>query len=177
MKAPEIRDSEDFISIREAATIIGCSPQRVYQFVRDGRISAQKVGRTLILPVQEVRQFKRIPAGRQRTKPPLWSANQSGSTFLATVIKVQIRPGMREQLQAKLTKLAARSRQKHNFRGSVARFVTADAETMTMTLLWKKSELPNDMTRQQDLRAFQKDFQELDWNTAQYSLEDAFLHT
>lgn len=177
MMASEIRDSEDYVSIREAATIIGCSPQRVYQYVREGRISATKVGRTLILPIQEVRQFKRVPAGRRRLHAPQWSVNQSGSTFLATVIEVQIRPGMRDELQAKLAKLVARSPKKHNFRGSVDRYIIANARTMTIILIWKESELPNDTTRQQDIRAFQKDFSELDWTTAQISLQDVFSHT
>jgi hypothetical protein len=84
---------------------------------------------------------------------------------------------MREALLAKLARIAARSPKKHTFRGSVARSVIVGTETITIVLIWKESELPNDTTRQQDIRAFQKDFSELDWTTAQYSLDDAPLHT
>ncbi len=60
------------ITVQEAADIIGCSKSRIYQYVKSGRLSARKMGPMLVLSLEEVKSFRRGPAGRQRGAAPLW---------------------------------------------------------------------------------------------------------
>src|SRR5437762_9257936 len=73
----EIPNLPGYVSIKEAADILGVSDKRVYQYVRAGRLPAQRVGHILILPIEAVKQFKPSPSGRVRTKAPPWRAYRS----------------------------------------------------------------------------------------------------
>ena len=64
----DIPDLPGYVSIKEAAEMLGLSDKRVYQYVRAGRLPARRVGNILILPIEEVRQFKPSPSGRMRAK-------------------------------------------------------------------------------------------------------------
>ena len=52
-----------YVSIKEAADLLGVSDKRVYQYVRAGRLSAQRIGHILIVPEEEVKHFKPSPTG------------------------------------------------------------------------------------------------------------------
>ncbi len=43
--------------IKEAARLLGVSDKRVYQYVMSGRLSAQRIGHILIIPVEERGRF------------------------------------------------------------------------------------------------------------------------
>lgn len=164
-----------YVSVQEAAGIIGCSESRIYQYIKAGRLSARRIGHTLVLPLQEVQNFQRIPAGRQRENAPLWRRYRSRSKLLATTIQVQVRPGMQEKLQEKIKNIEPHD---HTFTGNVARYIIEKDEAVKIILIWKSTEMPDEATRQQDLRSFQQAFADvLDWGTAKYSFNDVLLHT
>ena len=166
-----------YITVQEAAEIVGCSKSRIYQYVKAGRLSAQKRGPMLFLPLEEVKSFRRGPAGRQRGIAPPWRRYRNQSRLLATVIQVQIRPGKQEQLQKKLDTLF--EEHTHTFTANVARSIMEDDKgTLEIILTWKNTEMPNETTRQQDLSSFQQTFADvLDWNTATYTVKKILLHT
>lgn len=171
----EIPNSPDYISVKEAAEIIGCSPMRVYQYIDSGLLSAQKVGRQTILPKKEVQQFRPHPSGRLRSKAPVWRTYRSRVTLFATVIQVQIRKNQQKEL---LKKLKAIRSDTHTFTGTIARYVLGDTETLLILLIWKDTEMPNEATRQQDLLLFQQEFADvLDWETAHICTKDVLRHT
>lgn len=164
-----------YVSVREAAEIIGCSDKRVYQFVTSGRLPARRIGHMLVLPIEEVQRFHPGPSGRTRAKAPPWRVYRSGGKLFVTTIQVHIRAGMREKL---LAKLAAIKPETHTFTGNIARYIVESGETVQIMLIWKNTEMPDDSTRQQDLRLFQRAFADvLDWETANYSFDDVLLHT
>lgn len=165
------------VTVQEAATIIGCSKSRIYQYVKSGRLSARKMGPMLVLSLEEVKNFRRGPAGRQRGVAPPWRRYRNRSKLLATVIQVQIRPGKQEQLQQKLDTVF--EEHIHTFTASVARSIMEDDKgVLEIILTWKNTEMPNETTRQQDLRSFQRTFMDvLDWDTATYTLKKILLHT
>jgi len=164
-----------YVSVREAASIIGCTDQRIYQYVRSGRISAQRIGHILALPLEEVQNFQPGPAGRQRGKASPWRSYRSRGKLLATSIQVHIHPGMRDKLQEKLKAIKP---DEYTFTGNVARYILSNTDTIQILLIWKNTEMPDDTTRQQDLRLFQQAFADvLDWETATYSFDDIWLHT
>jgi excisionase family DNA binding protein len=47
------------VTTKEAAQILGVTPVRVRQLIKDGRLVAEKRGRDHLLQDQEVQQFKR----------------------------------------------------------------------------------------------------------------------
>jgi excisionase family DNA binding protein len=47
------------VTTKEAAQILGVTPARVRQFIKDGRLAAEKRGRDHLLEDQEVQRFKR----------------------------------------------------------------------------------------------------------------------
>ncbi|HEY0753711.1 MAG TPA: helix-turn-helix domain-containing protein [Ktedonobacteraceae bacterium] len=165
------------ITVQEAADIIGCSKSRIYQYVKSGRLSARKMGPMLVLSLEEVKSFRRGPAGRQRGIAPPWRRYRNQSRLLATVVQVQIRPGKQEQLQRRLDTLF--EEHTHTFTANVARTIMADEKgVLEIILTWKNTEMPNETTQQQDLRSFQQAFADvLDWDTATYTLKKILLHT
>lgn len=163
-----------YVSIREAAQIIGCTPVRVYQYVKSGQLPAQRVGHMLVLPKKEVQEFRPGPSGRLRANAPQWKTYRSHVQLSATLIQAQIYEGQREKL---LQKFNAANPEQHTFTGTIARYVFGDAEDIQILLIWKDTEMPDEATQQQEIRSFQKAFSEIDWETAEYRTQDVFLHT
>lgn len=164
-----------YVSVQEAAGIIGCSESRIYQYIKSGRLSAQRVGHMLVLPAKEVQSFQRVPAGRQRREAPPWRRYRDRARLFATTVQVQVQPGMQEELRKKL---AAVEPEQHTFTGNIARYVIGNGDTVQIVLIWKSTEMPDDTTRQQDLSLFQQAFDDvLNWETAKYAFDDVLLHT
>jgi|SRR5579883_691719 len=63
VKSAELPELAGYVSVKEAAEMIGCTPSRIYQYIASGLLPAQKIGRMRILPREAVRTFKRSPAG------------------------------------------------------------------------------------------------------------------
>lgn len=175
VKSVELPDLPGYVSVKEAAEIIGCSPSRVYQYIASGLLPAQKVGRMRILPIEAVRKFKRSPAGRLRAKAPAWRSYRSHVKLSVTVIQVKIRKGQQKKL---LQMLRSVEPENYTFPGTIARYIFGDTRTIEIVLIWKDTEMPDETTRQQDFLSFQQvlaDF--VDWETTQISTKDVYLHT
>jgi excisionase family DNA binding protein len=174
-----IPNLDGYVPIKEAARLLGVSDKRVYQYVMSGRLSAQRIGHILIIPVEEVKQFKPSPSGRMRAKAPEWRVYRSGGTLLITDIHVQVRTGQQAMLIEKLK--AIQEAESHTFPGTVARYITkGDPEltTVQILLIWKDTEMPDATLRQQHLKALQNELADvLVWETAQYSTNEAIIHT
>lgn len=175
----DIPNLPGYVSIKEAADLLGVSDKRVYQYVRAGRLPAQRVGHILILPVEEVKHFKPSPSGRVRTRAPPWHAFRSRGTLIITDMHVPVRAGQQTTLVKKLR--AIQKLDKHTFPGTVARYVVKSDEALTalhILLIWKSTEMPDEATRQHDLALFQEELADvLDWETAHYSTNEAIIHT
>src|SRR5437588_1959306 len=175
----DIPNLPGYVSIREAADILGVSDKRVYQYVRAGRLPAQRVGNILILPEEEVRQFKPSPSGRVRAKAPSWRAYRSRGSLILTDIRVPVRVGQQDTLVEKLK--AIQKVDSHTFPGTVARYVMKGNEALTsvqILLIWKSTEMPSETRRKQDLALFQEDLDDvLDWEAAQYRTNEVIIHT
>src|SRR5713101_5734427 len=136
----EIPNLPGYVSIKEAADLLGVSDKRVYQYVRAGRLSAQRIGHILILPIEEVKQFKPSPTGRVRTKAPSWRTYRSRGTLLVTDIHVQVRAGQQPALLKKLRTI--QKLDEHTFPGTVARYVVKSDELLTalhILFIWKST--------------------------------------
>ena len=107
IKDGDIPDSPGYVSVKEAAKLLGVSSSRMYEYVRERRLPLQKAGKTYMIPKVAIEEFKPHPTGRVRRKPPEWRIYKGGMVFV-TDIHVQIRPGQQERLIQKLSKRTAR---------------------------------------------------------------------
>jgi len=171
-------DLSDYISVSEASRLIGCSTKRVYQYVGEGRLSAHRIGRRmLILQRDEVQQFQPGPSGQRRAKAPPWRTYHSRGKLFITTIDVPIRPGKRDEVKERLAAVGVE--QRHTFTRNVWRTVVARSESIRIEIVWKNTEIPDETTRQRDLRSFQQDFEDLlEWDAAISTFdEDVSLYT
>ncbi len=180
-----IREEEDFpaipgyVSIKEAAKLIGISTPRMYGYVREKRISALKAGKTLMIPVEAVEQFQLNPPGRLRLKSPDWRVYNVRTKLLSMDIEVQVLLGQQALLTEKLH--AIQQNNLHTFPGTLARYVLKDSPsftTVSIWLIWRDTEMPDEATRERDLEAFKAELSDvLDWETAQISFKEGLIYT
>jgi excisionase family DNA binding protein len=172
-----------FVTVREAAKIINVSRTRMYEFVDEGRFPLHKAGNTYLIALADIENFKSNPTGRLRKNPPKWRVYRGGGKLFTTEMQVKIRSGQQEKLLKQLE--AIRKGERHTLTGSIARYVLLDRtsdhnlpDTVTIWLVWKDSELPDQVTHEHELAAFQAELADvLDWDTAQISDKDGIIYT
>lgn len=171
-----IPESELFVSVSEAAHIIGCSRKKVYRYIKEGRLLSSRVGRILVLRRDEVQQLLPDSPEKEQRKAPPWQSPRSSEELLATIIHVQIQPGKQEELEEQLAIVEAE--QQYTFGGSLARYIMGDNESIEIVLIWNRADMPEERTWCQDIRLFQRAFAGiLDWNTATISRGHVLHHT
>src|SRR5260370_36313125 len=79
-----------YVSIKEAAKILGISANRVYAYVEEGRLPSAKAAHVIMIPLQAVEDFKPQPSGRPRISVPIWRISPEGNTVTATSILLRI---------------------------------------------------------------------------------------
>jgi hypothetical protein len=133
----------------------------------------------LILPIEEVRQFKPSPSGRVRAKAPSWRVYRSRGALLVTDIRVPVKVGQQGKLIEKLKVI--QKEDTHTFPGTVARYVVKGDEELTsvqIVLVWKNTEMPAEASHKQDLDLFQKELADvLDWQGARSTFNEVLIHT
>jgi excisionase family DNA binding protein len=170
---------EGYVSIKQAAGIIGVSESRVYRFIETGRLKAVRSGHTYIIPIEVARGFRPKPSGRIRTRPTPWREYKSQSNVLGWDIQVHILPGSEDLLARKLEE--ARKQNTHTFPGTMARYVMqheTEPRLVNIWLVWKDTELTDRVQLQRDLEAFKTEYADvLDWETARVSTLKGLLYT
>ncbi len=175
----EFPDVPGYVSIKQAAEILGITDKRVYRYIDLGRLPAYKSGGVFLLAEEDVRQFKLNPPGRVRTVPPRWRVYNIRSKVLATEIQVPVRAGQQGRLVEKL--VAIQQANRHTFPGTIARYIIRGDPALTSVhffLVWKDTEMPDKPARERSLKAFQDELADvLEWERAQYSTNEALMHT
>ena len=169
----------DYVSIKEAAKILGLSDKRVYEYVEEGRLPSMWAADVIMIPLDEVKKFKRRASGRPRKNTPRWHVSSGDNTQFVTTIRTHIRPGQQNALLQKLEKI--RSEGQHIFPGTVARFILTSEthpEQVEISLIWKSVLMPKATIREQALEAFRQELADvLDWNNAEYTNGRILMHT
>src|SRR6266571_9255669 len=114
----ELPHMHGYITIKEAADLIGISTTRIYDLIDDGRLKAVKFGGGTAIEKKSAEAFTRKAPGRTRTKGPPWHKYSTPTKLQATEISVKIREGQERRLLEKLE--AIREDQRHTLKGSVA---------------------------------------------------------
>jgi excisionase family DNA binding protein len=168
-----------YVSIREAAKMLGLARKTVYQYVSEGRMLGVRAGDIILVPTSEVEQFKRGIAGRPRTSLPIWRISPKDNMLFSMSIFVQVKAEKQEALAQKLE--AIKLGKLHLFPGTIARYIiksdTASSEVHIL-LLWRNIIMPDEESRKAALEAFRQELADvLDWNTAKYEEGTVLMHT
>ena len=97
-----MNDSVDFstipgyVSVKEAADMLGLSPRTVYEYIEEGRLPRARFADVIAISREEIRKFKREPSGRPRKNTPLWRISTGDNTQFMSLIWVQVRAGQRD---------------------------------------------------------------------------------
>src|SRR3989442_10084581 len=91
-----------YVSVKEAAEMLGLSPRTVYDYIEEGRLSSARLADVIAISVEEIMKFKREPSGRPRKNTPLWHISSGENTQYMFIISVQLRAGQRDVLLQKL---------------------------------------------------------------------------
>ena len=172
-------DIPGYADIKEAARILGVAESSIYRYIQTGRLPAFQAGRNIMVELEALKQFKPGLTGRPRKKASHWRISPDTGSLLVMYIQVQVRPGQQPMLEKKLWMI--KQEEQHLFPGTITRYVSVDDEIppiATIQLVWKSGDMPDEETRQQDLAAFKTELADvLDWDTAQYNISKAIIHT
>jgi len=173
------QDIPGYVSIKEAAKILGISANRVYAYVEEGRLPSARAAHVIMIPLEAVQKFKPQLSGRPRTSTPMWRISPEGNTLIMTLISVQIRDGQYGQLMKKFEDI--RREKNLLFTGTIMRYVMESdihAGRINIILTWRSTMMPNEDSREQELEAFRHILADVvDWNTAQYDTGKVMMHT
>lgn len=172
-------DIPGYINIKDAAKMLGVAESSVYRYIQTGRLQAYKAGRTIVVELETLKRFKPSVTGRPRKKAPLWHASPDIDSSLITYIKVQVHTDQQDMLLKKLWEI--KQEERHLFSGTVTRYISLDdtsPATVTIQLVWKTSDTPNEKTRQREIESFKAELADvLIWETAQYNTGKVVIHT
>ena len=168
-----------YVSVKEAAEMLGLSPRTVYDYIEEGRLPSARFADVIAISREEIRKFKREPSGRPRKHTPLWHISSGDNTQFMSLISVQLRAGQRDVLQQKLEVI--RKKKQHLFPGTVMRYVAASSdsfERVIFILVWRGTVIPDETTREEALEEFRRSLDDVvDWSTAQHEYGPVLMHT
>src|SRR5712691_2896659 len=169
----------EYVSIKEAAKMLGVSDKRVYAYIEDGRLPAVRVAHVIMIPIQEIKKFKPKISGRPRKNTPAWRTSPEDNMLLTTSIFVTVPANQRERLQRRLEEL--REEGEHVFPGTTARYIIWSKTrpgALEILLIWRSTTMPEEADRAETLVKFQQVLADvLDWESAQYDEGQILLHT
>ncbi len=168
-----------YVSIKEAARILGISDKRVYEYVDEGRLPSMWAADVIMIPQEAVQKFKRRGSGRPRKSVPTWRISSGDNIQFVTSIVVQTCPGQQDALMRKLEEV--RQSGLHTFPGTIIRFIAASQIVpgqVEISLIWRGTMMPDEDAREQEIEAFRQAFRGiLDWATARYNYSQVLMHT
>ena len=175
----EIPDLPGYVSTKEAAKMLGISERRIRLYIEMKRLPAVRAADVLMIPVENVKNFKRKIVGRPRKNTLAWRISSAENTQFMTSISVQVKSDQEERLRQRIEDVKRSG--KHVFPGTVARYVvrsTTIPRQIEIVLVWRKTVMPSEVEREQALEAFRQALADLlDWNTAQYNSGEVLMHT
>ena len=158
--SPQVSLSE-YLSVEEAARILGVTTCSVYWYIERGRLSCTQI-ETSLLRREEVIAFERRSPGRARTRALRWRVPPVQNALLLTTITVRVQPGQRQPFMEKLA--AMHQQGKHLFPGTAARSIAYnphDPDEITILLVWRQANQSVPIPCQEALAALMADLAEV----------------
>ncbi len=148
----------EYLSVQEAASILGVSARSVYGYIVKGQLPATRIGEHILVNAQDVSAFKRNAPGRARSLVPIWHVPPELNPLSVTIIRVRVRPGCDALLDAKLCEF--HTMRKHCLAGTSARCIgrsQGDPSQLEILLFWRRASVPSDQVQKASLSAFYAD--------------------
>lgn len=168
-----------YISVREAARIMGVSERSVYGYIESGRLPGYRIGSLLAIDEETLNNYQRPVVGRPRTRTPIWRVPVVMNLQYLLHITVLVRSETSHLLEQRLIEI--RSGHKHLIPGTVARYIArnkSNADEVQMVLVWRKLVMPPEHEREAALNELRVDLADiLDWETASYMEGQVILNT
>jgi hypothetical protein len=168
-----------YLSVREAARVMGVSERSVYGYLARGKLTKKYIDERITLVEAEVQAFKRRAPGRTRASPPFWHMASGKNPLYLTTITMSLLPGCDALLEEKLTEF--RTQGKHEITGTCARAISRSLEApdrLVIFLFWYSASLPSEGQRAQEIAALIADLSEVcAWETALIAKSQTFVHT
>ena len=169
----------EYVSIKEAAKMLGVSDKRVYAYIEDGRLPAVRAAHVIMIPIEEVKKFKPKISGRPRKNTPAWRTSPEDNMLLTTSIFVPVRTDQRVRLQQRLEELKQEG--EHIFPGTLARYIIwsmTHPGMLEILLIWRSTTMLGESDWAEALDQFQRALADvLDWKSARYDEGQILLHT
>ncbi|SRR5258707_1157691 len=169
---------EDYLTVQEAASILGASARSVYGYIAKGRLPATHIGERMLVKAQDVSAFQRNAPGRQRVLAPAWHIPPQRNRQYVTMITVRVRSGASEALEDRLVEIHGSST--HCFFGTSARYVVQnqrDPAEIDLVLVWRSSVMPDLACREAAVAALAADLVDvLEWEAAVVKEGQTLLH-
>lgn len=169
----------EYVSIKDAAKMLGVSDKRVYAYIEEGRLPAMRAAHVIMIPIEEVKKFRPKISGRPRKNTPAWRTSPQDNLLLTHSLFVRLQDGQQKQLERKLEEIRQSGEQ--TFPGTVARYIIQDqthAGEIEIVLIWRRTSMPDGPTREKALAEFLHVLSDvIDLNTARYSEGQILLHT
>lgn len=167
-----------YLSVREAARIMGVSERSVYGYIEAGKLPGARIGNIIVVIADYVYTYERRAPGRTRTTIPRWHIPPQKNLQYLTTITVRMRPGCDELLESKLVKM--RTENEHRLPGTAARYIVrnqSDPDEIDILLIWRSVIMPPAEQREAALAALCAYLEEvLDWQTATTKEGQVLLH-
>ncbi|HEY0754139.1 MAG TPA: helix-turn-helix domain-containing protein [Ktedonobacteraceae bacterium] len=71
-RAVALEDVSGYLSIKEAARIIGVSERSIYGYLQAGKLPGEYIGTMMMVRAEQVYAYERTAPGRKRTRTPRW---------------------------------------------------------------------------------------------------------
>lgn len=169
----------EFVSVRDAAKILGVSERSVYGYIEERKLPGFKATNLTVVALKDVQDFKRGTTGRPRTRVPEWRISDNDNVQHMTQILLRIRPGQADALNRKLEEIRRES--KHSFPGTVARYIAnsqVDQDSVQVMLIWRGTVMPSDEKRDAALKELREELKDvLDWDNAHIEMLKIMMHT
>lgn len=169
----------EFVSVREAAKILGVSERSVYGYIEEKKLPGFRATNLTVVALKDVYTFKRGTTGRPRTRVPEWRISDNENVQYMTQVFIQIRTGQEEELLRRLEEI--RKGNIHTFPGTVARYFAhsqTDASDLQILLIWRGTVMPDERTREEALNALREETKDvLDWENAHVEMHKILMHT
>src|SRR5579883_512531 len=95
-KNKEHADLEKFVTVQEAARLLGVSDKNVHRRIQRGEIKATPVGGRYLILREDVLEFRPNFSGRKRKSVPQWHISPENNPVIVTLIEAELRAGASE---------------------------------------------------------------------------------
>jgi excisionase family DNA binding protein len=175
-----LSDVDKFVSLREAAKLLGMTAKSVHHHIQNGQLPATMLGGRYIILREDVLNFKPRIAGRPRTSVPQWHISPENNPVIVTTIEAELRAGTSESDFVSILERIKQSKQ-HLFQGTIARYIFSEEREprrVHFFFVWRQGIMPPASEIENELTTLREALGSvLVWDGASYRTGHVWMHT